>query len=676
MHHLPILPEILMVFAVALPVTYIFRKLQVPTLVGFLLSGIVLGPMGFGLITDMHNVEVLAEIGVILLLFTIGIEFSLKDLVRLRFAVFGAGTLQVVLTGGCVAVVMWLLGFTWPESILMGCLASLSSTAIVLTLLKAKGDIGAPHGQLATGILIFQDLAAIPMLMVAPMLASGGAQQADLWWTLAGTLGLVVLLLVVAHFVYPWILERVVRTRTPELFTLTAILVALGTAFLVGEVGLTLAIGAFLAGIVVSESPYAGQLLGEIAPLRDIFNTLFFVSVGLLVKLPPDSDTLVVIFTTVGIIVVVKSIITSGVAISLGFGVRIAVLAGVSLAQIGEFAFVLAKVGADVGLLSAGMVQIFLAVSVLSMLLTPATMALAHPLSARADKVPWLERLVPAAHHMGRRGESDPQTSTKELKDHVIIVGYGWTGQSVARVLQSLGIQHIILETNPFSVRDGRRAGAAVCYGDATKATILLHAEISRAQALVVTIADAGGAQQIVAQARRLNPALHVLVRTRYLRESKVLYSLGAQDVVPEEFETSLALVARVLRHYGVSRHVAELQLEQIRQHRYELLADERPVSPGLLSLPELLASADVEQVTLQAGDAACNKTIGEIGLRAKTGATILVVQRNGKLMSNPDAQTRLSEADDLVLFGNAPQMARAQEMLRLGALSNGESKL
>lgn len=669
MHQLPILPEILMVFAVALPVTYVFRKLQVPSLVGFLLSGIVLGPMGFGLITDMHNVEVLAEIGVILLLFTIGIEFSLKDLVRLRLAVFGAGTLQVLFTAAVIAVLVWFLGFTWPESILIGCLASLSSTAIVLTLLKSKGDIGAPHGQLATGILIFQDLAAIPMLMVAPMLASRGAPQGDVWWTLAVTLGLVVALLGVAHFVYPWILERVVRTRTPELFTLTAILVALGTAFLVGEMGLTLAIGAFLAGIVVSESPYAGQLLGEIAPLRDIFNTLFFVSVGLLVKLPTDSDTLIVIFSTVGIIVVVKSVITSGVAISLGFGVRIAVLAGVSLAQIGEFAFVLAKVGADVGLLSTGMYQVFLAVSVLTMLLTPATMALAHPLSSRADKVPWLERMAPPAYHIGGRG-GNMSTSAPELKGHVIIVGYGWTGQCVARVLRSLDIQHVILETNPFSVRDGHRAGVSVCYGDATRATILLHAEIACAQALVVTIADAGGAQQIVAQARRLNPQLHILVRTRYLRESKVLYSLGAQDVVPEEFETSLALVSRVLRHYGVSRHVAELQLEQIRQHRYELLADERPVSPGLLSLSELLASADVEHLDLRNGDAACNKTIGEVGLRAKTGVTILVIQRQGKLLSNPDAATRLLEHDVLVLFGNAIQIANAQETLRTGTLS------
>lgn len=669
MHQLPILPEILMVFAVALPVTYVFRKLQVPSLVGFLLSGIVLGPMGFGLITDMHNVEVLAEIGVILLLFTIGIEFSLKDLVRLRLAVFGAGTLQVLFTAAVIAVLVWFLGFTWPESILIGCLASLSSTAIVLTLLKSKGDIGAPHGQLATGILIFQDLAAIPMLMVAPMLASRGAPQGDVWWTLAGTLGLVVALLGVAHFVYPWILERVVRTRTPELFTLTAILVALGTAFLVGEMGLTLAIGAFLAGIVVSESPYAGQLLGEIAPLRDIFNTLFFVSVGLLVKLPTDADTLIVIFSTVGIIVVVKSVITSGVAISLGFGVRIAVLAGVSLAQIGEFAFVLAKVGADVGLLSTGMYQVFLAVSVLTMLLTPATMALAHPLSSRADKVPWLERMAPPAYHIGGRG-GNMSTSAPELKGHVIIVGYGWTGQCVARVLRSLDIQHVILETNPFSVRDGHRAGVSVCYGDATRATILLHAEIACAQALVVTIADAGGAQQIVAQARRLNPQLHILVRTRYLRESKVLYSLGAQDVVPEEFETSLALVSRVLRHYGVSRHVAELQLEQIRQHRYELLADERPVSPGLLSLSELLASADVEHLDLRNGDAACNKTIGEVGLRAKTGVTILVIQRQGKLLSNPDAATRLLEHDVLVLFGNAIQIANAQETLRTGTLS------
>lgn len=587
MQDIPVLRDFLFVMVVSLAVVYAVGKLRLPTLVSFLVSGAIIGPNALGLVRDVRSVEVMAEIGVVLLLFTIGLRFPLSELVRLRGLVFGAGGLQIVLTAAATAVAAVDLGASLPSGTYYGFLLAMSSTAIVLKLLEERGEVDAPHGRLMMSVLIMQDLAVVPLMLLVPVIAVAGTMA----WTgpllgLAKSLAVVMLILSAARLLLPHFIEIVVRTRSPEIFTLAIVVVAMGTAYLAGKAGLSLGIGAFLAGIVISETHYAHHVTAQVMPLRDVLSSLFFISVGMMVNPAIWTSAPGLVLGLAAAVIVGKTVLMALVGLFFRVGLRNAVMAGWGLGQVGEFSFLLAQAGARHGLLDEQAYQVFMSVSVLTMALTPLLLQLAPVVAAGAQRasatvsttLPTLSRLRPrrVADALGRR-PGEPQA----LENHVVLVGYGVNGRNVARVLRRMGIPYIVLELNPATVRRIQAEGERVIYGDACRRELLSLAGVERARALIVSIADPVATRCIVAVARAMNPDLRIIVRTRFVAEVEQLRRQGADDVVPEEFETSLALLGLALRAYGIGEEEIKAEKAMIRREGYVLLRPEAGEQEG-----------------------------------------------------------------------------------------------
>jgi CPA2 family monovalent cation:H+ antiporter-2 len=542
-----VLADLLLVMTISVIIVYAFQRVKLPPVSGFLLSGILLGPGVTGLVGDVHVIELLAEIGVALLLFTIGLEFSLAQLNRMKWLVLGAGSGQMLATIGVVFLVCRALGLPLRESIFFGFLFSLSSTAIVLKLLGESRSINDPHGRLMMAILLFQDLAVVPLMLLTPVLGGKGESASTLVSAIFTSLGVVVGILIAAVWVSPWILSKVVHTRSREVFVLTVLVLSLGTAWVTQQAGLSLALGAFLAGIAISSSEYNHQALTEVLPFRDVSSSLFFVSVGMLVV---PSTWVAAPLQTVALfvgLILLQAFLVFFLAVVFGFGVRVAVLAGLGLAQVGEFAFILAKFGQNYELLTPAHYQIFLSISVLTMLFTPFAFLLAAKVAPIvANRFSFLEKLS-----LVRMGSVQAEEA-ESLQDHVLIIGFGLNGKNVAQVLRQSKTPYAILELNPVTVSSMREQGEAIFYGDATRAEVLRHMGIEKARVLVSVIQDTTATLQIVTAAKMLNPKLDIIARTRYVTETEDLYKAGVRLVIVEELETSRQVVDQVLRCYAI----------------------------------------------------------------------------------------------------------------------------
>jgi CPA2 family monovalent cation:H+ antiporter-2 len=660
-----VLGNLLVIFSVSIAVVFAFHQFRLPSIAGFLVAGALIGPHGLNLIGDIGTVQVLAEIGVVLLLFTIGIEFSLVQLASLRRLLFVTGPLQV----GSVLLVAWLgalwVGLSWQEGIFWGFLVSLSSTAIVLKALADKGDSDSIHGRTTIGILIFQDLAVVPMMLLTPILASRVEGSAgSILYTLAGSILVVGLIIAAAWYAVPKLLEHIVRSRSRELFLLTIIVLCLGIAWLTSLGGLSLALGAFIAGLVISESEYSHQAMADVLPFRDSFNSLFFVSIGILMNWRVLIDHTALVLGLLLLILLVKFVAGTAASLAMDIPPRSAFMVGVALAQVGEFSFLLAQQGQESGLLRGDPYQVFLAVSVLSMIVTPFLMQWSPVMARRVEAVQRLRHWLPArteAHMLQTEGKHI------RLKDHVIIVGYGLNGRNLARVLSETEIPHLALDLDGDTVRRESRHGVPIYYGDATNPNVLRHVKIEDAKVLVVAISDPFITRRTVQVAKLLNPRVHVVVRTRYLRELEELHDIGADDVVPEEFETSIEIFALVLRTYNLPQDFITMKAEQIRREGYALLRRSE--------LPELahhlrggtLTDAEVETCRIDDDSPAVGKTFAELSIRPRTGASVIAWTRNGVTESNPTLKTKLKGGDIVVLLGSRLQIRRAMSLLMSG---------
>ncbi|MGH7256370.1 MAG: cation:proton antiporter [Nitrospirales bacterium] len=656
------LRDLLAIFTVSIAIVFAFQQFRLPSIAGFLVAGALIGPYGLNLISDIEQVSVLAEIGVVLLLFTIGIEFSLANLTAARRLLLVGGPLQVLSVLVLTALIAFAAGLPAEQAIFWGCLLALSSTAIVLKALADRGEADTLHGRATIGILIFQDLAVVPMMLMVPLLASATHDGAgEVFFTLGKSAVLVGIIMAAAWFVVPRLLEHIVQTRSRELFLLTVIVLALGIAWLTSLTGLSLALGAFIAGLVISESEYSHQALAEILPFRDSFNSLFFVSIGMLMdfRILLAHPTLVIALV---IVVLIGKFVTSmGAVLGTGYPPRAALLAGISLAQVGEFSFILAQEGRAAGLLAGEPYQVFLAVSVLTMIVTPFFMQMAPRLARRAEAVQRLRRWVPdwTTTHIVHQETTHPR-----VKDHVIIVGYGLNGRNLARVLSDTEIPYVVLDLNGDLVRREARNGVPIFYGDASNPAVLRHLRIDQAKVLVLAISDPFSARRAVQIARGMNHALHIVVRTRYLKELDELHQLGADEVVPEEFETSIEISALVLRSYKMPPEFIVRKAEQIRREGYALLRR--------TALPELahhlrggtLSDVEVETFRIEAGSPAAGKTIGQLSIRQRSGASVIALTRSGRTESNPVAHRTLEERDVVTLLGNREQILRALALL------------
>ncbi len=647
-----LLNDIVIIFGLSIAILFICHRLRVPTIVGFLFTGILAGPYGLGLVKAVHEVEILAEVGVVLLLFTIGIEFSLKRLLQIKKSVLLGGSIQVLLTLLVTFFIARQLGQPIGESIFMGFLISLSSTAIVLKLIQERAEVDSPHGRTTLGILIFQDIIIVPMILVTPLIAGAtGDSGESLLVLMAKGIGIIGLVIVSAKWIVPQILYQITRTRSRELFLLSVVVICLAVAWITSRAGLSLALGAFLAGLIISESEYSHHALGNILPFRDVFTSFFFVSIGMLLDVgflfrQPGTIALIALG-----VLVVKSIIAGFATVVLGFPLRTSILVGLALGQVGEFSFILSKTGIEHGLLVGNTYQMFLAFSVLSMAATPFIVTLAPRLSDIILRVPLPKRLISGVYPV-------PEIKFEEKKHHLIIIGFGVNGRNVARAARAAGIPYAIIEMNPETVRNEQAQGEPICYGDSTQETVLQHANIKDARIVAAAINDPAATRRTIEIVRRLNPKVHLIVRTRYLQEVKPLYELGADEVIPEEFETSVEIFARVLAKYLIPRDEIERLVAEVRSDGYEMF---RSLSKESSSFSDFkLQFPDVEISTLRIAERSpfVGKSLAQIELRKKYGVTVLAIRQSSQIVSNPDVNMPLCADDVLFVLGPPDRIA------------------
>ncbi|MDH3529823.1 MAG: cation:proton antiporter, partial [Acidobacteriota bacterium] len=598
-----------------------------------------------------------------LLLFTIGVEFSIRRLREMKNLVLIGGGLQVGLTIAATALVSTLLGRDLNQAIYFGFLLALSSTAIVLKTYVDRREIDAPHGRAGVGILLFQDVSIVFMILLVPLLAGGGTGSTkEIVLSLGGSFLALALIVVLAWFLIPKILEQVVKLNSPEVLLMTAALISFGTAWITQQFGLSLAIGAFIAGVVLSESEYSHQVTADILPFRDVFNSIFFVSIGLLLSLPSLIENLTTVLFWVVLLIVGKALITLLVIRLLGFPLRVAAMTGLGLAQIGEFSFVLAKAGRGTDLLPATDYQVFLAASIISMFATPFLIGIAPRFGYFVQSLIGPRESTEAED----TAESIHVTSSGGLNNHVIIVGYGINGQHLARVLKNALVPYTILEINSEKVRRARAKGEKINFGDATRRQLLKNAGVENSNALVLAISDPVATRRAVSQARLLNKDLYILVRTQHISEITELVKLGASEVIPVEFETSIEIFSRVLQRYGVARPVIESQTDVIRRQSYEVLrARAMPEDTRISNLNTALHTATTGNCQINKGAAAIQKTFAGLNLRSRSGATVIAVIRDGQTEVNPGADFEIREQDILVLLGDSEHIDRAIKILK-----------
>lgn len=645
MHQFTIIKEIVIILSVSIPIIFLFRKANIPSIVGFLIAGVIIGPYGFGFITETANIQVMAEVGVILLLFTIGLEVSFSKLMQMRNLVLTVGGAQVTLTIFISAAIFWIFGISFKEAVYLGMLVSLSSTAIVLKLLTDRSELQAPHGRIALGILIFQDLAIVPMFLLLPILGSGDdLSPSGVILQLVFAFGAIAVIIVLAKFLMPKLLFQLAKLRIREAFTVGILLMLLGTAYLTHAIGLSFALGAFIAGLILSESEFSHQIVAEILPLKDSFNSIFFVSVGLLLDISFVIEyPLTLLGLTVGI-VFLKSIIIVSLLVILKNSFRIAFLVGLGLAQIGEFSFILAQEGIKYNLLPPAFYNAVLASSIFTMILTP-----------------FLFQLTP--YLAGKFGKLEPVKMDEvksSMKNHVIIVGFGLNGKNLARVLRETGIQYVVIELNPDTVKSEKSKGENIIYGDITKEEILHHVNIHEANVIVFAISDPSSSRIGLKLSKQLNSDIYAIVRTRYTTEIDDLMLMGADEVIPEEFETSLQIFGKVLEKYHVPLNVIMKQTQLLRGESYSLMRREEKGAHEFVHLDEILAAGLTDTYYVTEDNPHLNKTIAELDLRAKTETTIIAIVRNGKNIVSPGAQDKLEEGDTIVVTGTHKAVDKA----------------
>jgi len=653
---LELLNSIVIVISLSVVVLFIFHRLRAPTIVGFLLTGILAGPQGLGLISASEQVSLLADIGVVLLLFTVGIEVSLRDIIQLKKYVLIGGSLQVALTTVAVFLVMISLDLPVGTAVLLGLLVSLSSTAIVLRIIQKREEFDSLHGRTTLGILIFQDMAVVPMMLLIPLLPGStlALGSSPLAVALKG-LSIVALIIISAKWLVPRVLYSIARTRDRELFLLSIVAICLAVAWITSLAGLSLGLGAFLAGLIISESPYSHQAFGNIVPLRDVFTSFFFISIGMLL------DVGVLIANPAFIVLLALAVMAlkaalAGFAISLmGLPFRIIILVSLALSQIGEFSFVLSKVGFESGLISREYYQIFLDVTVLTLAATSLIMAVSPKVAEGMLRLPLPSRLK-------ARPYPSVSKELEALEDHLIIIGYGVNGRNVARSAKRESIPYLIIDMDPEIVMREGKSGEPIYFGDAASEAVLNHVGICKAKAMVIAISDPSATRRITELARRLNSDIFIIARTRYVQEMKPLHDLGADEVIPEEYETSIEIFSRVLSRYDVPRDKIESFIDQIRSDGYEMFRSysREPFCSADLSL----MTEDISTLKVCQGSPASERALGDLELEA-LDIKPLAVHRGMDTLSNPDGDLVLLPDDVIIMMGREENIHKVADLFR-----------
>jgi CPA2 family monovalent cation:H+ antiporter-2 len=659
--HLPLLKDILILLGCSAVIVFVLQKLKLPSIIGFLLTGIIIGPYGLSLINALEQVEILSEIGVILLLFVIGMELSVKQLASIKKTVIVGGLLQVGMTTVVTGLIYYFLSFSWNESVFVGFLFSLSSTAIVLKTLQDRKEISAPHGRNALAILIFQDIIVVPMMLVTPLIAGESGNIGMSILSLIVKTAIVLLITVIsARYIVPKLMHAVAKTHSKELFLLVTFTICFAVTFLTSEIGLSLALGAFIAGLIISESEYSHQATSIILPFRELFTSFFFVSVGMLLDLSFFISNIPVIMLLVFAVFVVKSIIAGLAVAALKYPTRTVILTGLSLFQVGEFAFILSKVGIEYNLLSAQTNQYFLSVSIVSMILTPFVIIFSEGIANRfigVSKKIGLDPTLVAPKSISEIAEND-------LENHLVIIGYGVNGSNLAKAAASSNIPYVVIEMNAETVQQQKAKGLPVIFGDATQDHILEAVHLSNARAAVIAISDNHATKTIIKNIRSHSDSLYLVVRTRYVKETSELIALGADEVIPEEFETSIQIFTNVLQNFLVPEVDIHQFIENVRADNYQLFKGElkRPKTYRLNNLADfnitcLRINTDSKEYL--------GIPIKELNLRADYGINILGIKRKNDMLESIQPEEKLKQGDLVYIQGNQSNIEQFHKLIK-----------
>ncbi len=652
---LDILRDIVIIFALSTVVNLVFSRLKIPTVVGYLLTGIVAGPHVFSLLGSEHELELLAEIGVILLLFTIGLEFSLKHLLKIRRIVFLGGLIQVSLTAGVFYLLAYTQNLTWQAGLFVGFLAALSSSALVLKLLQERSELTSNYGRTVLGILIFQDLMLVPLLLMANLFG-GEASAIPREIMLMGVKALLIIgfVYVANKWLLPRLLHLIARTRSQELFLMTILLFCLGVALLTSRLGMSLAIGAFLAGLMISESEYSHNAFANLIPFKDIFASFFFVSIGLLLDLSFLAEHTGLVVVTVVLVIVLKTLIAGGTGFILGHTFRGTVLVGLALSQVGEFSFVLAKIGFGLAIIPQFYYQLFLAVAVITMALTPFLMKASQPVADTLLKLPLPGFLVEGIFPLR-------EMEIPEMQNHLVIVGKDSSALKLARMASHYSIPHVSIIFDPLLARERMNEGAAVVYGDAVNEPILKKAYVEKAGITVVSVGSLIPSMAIIERVRALSRKTHLLVRAQQTQHVEQLYRLGADQVIPEKLEIAIDFFNRILVQRLYTRQEVNRIIAHIRSmHLGELTDRDQKHVPSILDeFPNVAISA----LEVESGSEADDRTLLDIRLRSRTGVTLLAIRRGGEIIEHPDPETLFMDRDIVYVLGNPEQINLASEL-------------
>jgi CPA2 family monovalent cation:H+ antiporter-2 len=649
------LHAVVIVLSAGLVTAWLLRFLRAPAMIGFLCAGMIIGP-GLHLI-DEHRIQSFAELGLILLLFSVGLELSPEPLLRAGRRLSIAGGLQIAATTLAMMVAIQILHpLPWTGALVLAVACAFSSTAIVLTQLSQRGETDSPAGVLITGLLLFQDIAVMVVMALLP--APGVEEEPgrlDRLFPTILSLAVLAALTIAARYALPFIVNTLFRRGGREWMTLFAVLMAVLGAWLATLANWSPALGAFIAGLLLAQTDLRHQLHAEITPFRDTFNALFFISIGMLVDLTLVTSQPALLLAMVFGALIVKGVIGAAATIAAGWSLRLGIVAGIGLCTISEFSYVLAREAATRGIIPSTAMPLFVTWTVGTMLVG----AMLVPLSGRLALF-IADRVQTPAHR--RRIEQAASHTT--LRGHVIIVGYGVNGANLARVLRATGIPHCIVELNRRRVLEEVRKGTPVVIGDGIHRSILDRAGLPAARALVIVIADDTATRQIVAQARVFRSDLYIVARTRYIRELELLRRLGANLVIPEEFETSIEIFAHVLRTFGIPMNVIDQQVAIVRAEQYGMLRGHPADRVPRAELLRALEQTTTQTYLLLEGSPAIGRTIAALDFRNRTGATIVAITRQGRPIPNPPADLRFELGDVLVLVGAHAQIEKARSAL------------
>lgn len=646
---IPFLTEIMVILGLSILVIYIFQKLNMPAVLGFLATGVVFGPHALGFVQAGEEIEMLSEIGVILLLFIIGLEFSIKSLVSMKKVVLVGGSMQVGLTILLSGLISYFIGFGLNESVFLGFLVSLSSTAIVLKVLQDKGLMRTPHGRIALGILIFQDVIVVPMMLLTPILAGLDSNVAmSLFILLIKVILVIGLVYVSARHLVPRLLHEIARTRSRELFLITIIVICFSVAYFTSIMGLSLALGAFMAGLSISESEYSHQATGLIIPFREIFTSFFFVSIGMLLDLDFVIHNLALVALFTFGVFIIKFVVIVISTLALKYPLKTGIVVGFSLFQVGEFAFILSRSGLETGLLNDNTYQYFLSVSILTMGITPFLIDYGDKLAAKLLRTPF-KKLAFMENAVGNVVETDTD-DLGELQGHLIIIGYGTNGHNAARTARKAEIPYVILELDADLVKKAKDNGEPIIFGDAKNNHILDHVRIHRARVAVVAVSDHHDALVIVSQIRELSKTVHVVIRAKTIAQSEELLIGGASEAISEEFEASVEVFARMLNQFLVSNDEIDEYIETIRDETYSAIHSNYHVYKRNAVEITKLKTANIHI------DRNCpfdDKHLCETKIFDENKVRVVGILRNGKLKKNFTGDTMLTDGDEVIITGS-----------------------